>query len=296
MGSARQPCASGAGDPFAPHEGLARARSSSEGRDWLERLPSLVAESAAEWSLELGDPFRRLRVARASGHAPDAGDAVLKVCFPHRESEHVAVAPGRWDGERGCPAVAHSPSAGRSSSVDADRHGIERTGAERGSGRWRFSPRPVTVEEPFRPLVDEARWWAPTCLDRWTTPAGPSSGPCWTRPSQPWPHKRRPRASRCSCTRISTPAMSSGPSGSPGSSSIRSRSSGSESSACAPRPSPRARTLGTRRAPPPRPPDGRARPRSRARQAWSLAQTVAWCFGNDYFEQHVETARWLARA
>ena len=26
------------------------------------------------------------------------------------------------------------------------------------------------------------------------------------------------------------------------------------------------------------------------------AQTVAWCFGNDYFEQHVETARWLARA
>ena len=26
---------------------------------------------------------------------------------------------------------------------------------------------------------------------------------------------------------------------------------------------------------------------------WTLAQTIAWCFGSDYLERHVETARWL---
>ena len=35
--------------------------------------------------------------------------------------------------------------------------------------------------------------------------------------------------------------------------------------------------------------------RERAR-LWSLAQTIAWCFDGEYSEQHVETARWLARA
>lgn len=35
--------------------------------------------------------------------------------------------------------------------------------------------------------------------------------------------------------------------------------------------------------------------RERAR-LWSLAQTVAWSFGSDYFEQHIETARWLLDA
>jgi streptomycin 6-kinase len=35
--------------------------------------------------------------------------------------------------------------------------------------------------------------------------------------------------------------------------------------------------------------------RDRAR-LWSLAQTIAWSFGSDYFDHHVETARWLLRA
>ena len=110
MGSARQPCASGAGDPSLPHEELAWARSSSEGRDWLERLPSLVAESAAEWSLELGDPFPDAYASLAlPATLPDGGDAVLKVCFPHRESEHEAAALGRWDGNGAVRLLAHSP-------------------------------------------------------------------------------------------------------------------------------------------------------------------------------------------
>lgn len=33
--------------------------------------------------------------------------------------------------------------------------------------------------------------------------------------------------------------------------------------------------------------------RERAR-LWALAQTVAWAFGSDYFDRHIETARWLA--
>jgi streptomycin 6-kinase len=35
--------------------------------------------------------------------------------------------------------------------------------------------------------------------------------------------------------------------------------------------------------------------RERAR-LWALAQTIAWAFGSERFTEHVETARWLARA
>jgi hypothetical protein len=33
--------------------------------------------------------------------------------------------------------------------------------------------------------------------------------------------------------------------------------------------------------------------RERARR-WCVAQTIAWSFGSDYFDHHIQTARWLA--
>src|SRR5438094_579273 len=77
-----------------------------EGRAWLERLPSLVDECRAQWSLELREPF-------ADGWCSvvfPAGDAVLKICFPHRESEHEAAALARWDGEGAVRLLAHDPA------------------------------------------------------------------------------------------------------------------------------------------------------------------------------------------
>ncbi len=68
---------------------------------WLERLPSVVRESAERWSLTVGAPFDGpdggaawvAPVVRAGGAA-----AVLKVGMPHMESEHELAGLRVWDG------------------------------------------------------------------------------------------------------------------------------------------------------------------------------------------------------
>jgi streptomycin 6-kinase len=78
---------------------------------WLERVPDLVAHCADEWGLQLGEPYR----AGAAGHAvraelPDGTEAVLKVGFPHRESEHEADALALWNGAGAVRLLAQDPS------------------------------------------------------------------------------------------------------------------------------------------------------------------------------------------
>ena len=67
--------------------------------EWLEAAPALVAEVARSWGLTLGQAYP----PGACGHVvrvelPDQRPAVLKVSWPHRESEHEADALARWDG------------------------------------------------------------------------------------------------------------------------------------------------------------------------------------------------------
>jgi streptomycin 6-kinase len=67
--------------------------------DWLARLPRLVAECAEQWSLRLGEPFPYANVSLAAAATlPDGTEAVLKVAFPHWESEHEADALEHWGG------------------------------------------------------------------------------------------------------------------------------------------------------------------------------------------------------
>jgi hypothetical protein len=51
-----------------------------------------VEECAAEWGLELEEPF----VGGFVSHVVPVGDAVLKIQWPHRESEHEADALEQW--------------------------------------------------------------------------------------------------------------------------------------------------------------------------------------------------------
>jgi streptomycin 6-kinase len=67
---------------------------------WLQRVPKLLAECAAEWSLEIGAPY----TLGAAGYAvraelPDGARAVLKLIYPHREAEHEADALSAWNGD-----------------------------------------------------------------------------------------------------------------------------------------------------------------------------------------------------
>jgi streptomycin 6-kinase len=70
-------------------------------RAWLADLPRLIAEIAADWELELGEPY--LPGGQCAWVAPARGasgnERALKVSWRHREAEHEADALRFWDGE-----------------------------------------------------------------------------------------------------------------------------------------------------------------------------------------------------
>jgi streptomycin 6-kinase len=82
------------------------------GRDWLERLPTLVADVASAWELEVGAPFEPggnvgwvAPVRRADG-----SDAALKVECPGHPNPWAAKGLRHWDG-RGAARLLDSDDA-----------------------------------------------------------------------------------------------------------------------------------------------------------------------------------------
>jgi streptomycin 6-kinase len=138
---------------------------------WLERVPVLVAECVEEWELQLGEPY----VGGAAGHThrvelPDGTPGVLKVGFPHRESEHEPDALALWNGEGAVRLLAHDPS--RSALlIERCEPGttLSAIGAERALD--------VLVEllprlwkpagSPFGTLADEAKSWVEYLPSKW---------------------------------------------------------------------------------------------------------------------------------
>lgn len=73
---------------------------SYEGRSWLHDLPSRVQICADRWNLRLDAPFPGSHVSLTlPAFLPDKTPAVLKLQFPHSESEHEAEALRRWNGK-----------------------------------------------------------------------------------------------------------------------------------------------------------------------------------------------------
>jgi len=140
------------------HERLTWVEELAEGRAWLGELPRLVEECAEQWSLTLEGPIGNGFDAVVLG----AGDAVLKLQFPHRESEHEAEALRVWDGDGAVRLLAHDPErhalllerarpgthlseAGQEAAVDVFVGLLPRL--------WK------PAGPPFRPLAEEATWW-----------------------------------------------------------------------------------------------------------------------------------------
>jgi streptomycin 6-kinase len=87
-------------DTLAIYDGLSKTR---DGRDWLAALPSLVHELAAEWEIELGEPFHGGSAAWvASATLNDGTPAVLKVSWPHREAREEGTGLALWNGNGAC--------------------------------------------------------------------------------------------------------------------------------------------------------------------------------------------------
>jgi streptomycin 6-kinase len=139
--------------------------------EWLERVPALVDECRAEWGLTLGDPYD----AGAAGYTvradlPDGAPAVLKVIYPHRESEHEADALEVWDGDGAVRLLAY----------DAERWAMLLERCEPGTPLSTLeagAALDVLVElaprlwkpggAPFHSLADEAAWWLDYMPHQW---------------------------------------------------------------------------------------------------------------------------------
>jgi streptomycin 6-kinase len=153
------------------HPGLAWAGESEEGREWLDRLPGLVAGCLADWELEAGEPFEyayaslAMPVTRAGGT-----EAVLKVQFPHRESDHEADALALWDGDGAVRLLARDDERGAlllercipgtHLSTEAPERALE---VLMGLLPRLWKP----ASEPFNTLADEAAWWVSYLSSSW---------------------------------------------------------------------------------------------------------------------------------
>jgi streptomycin 6-kinase len=140
------------------HPGLEWLRRLPVGRAWLDLLPRLLAECREQWSLELEEPFE---YACASLAVP-AGDAVLKIQFPDRESEQEADALRLWNGDGAVRLLAY----------DRERRALLLERCRPGTSLRALDAQPALdvmadllsrlwkpVGPPFRPLADEAAWW-----------------------------------------------------------------------------------------------------------------------------------------
>ncbi len=75
---------------------------------WAADVPRLVAECAEQWSLELEEPF----TAEAAAWVAPAGELVLKLGFPHRESQFEHEALRLYAGDGAVRLFDHDPVRG----------------------------------------------------------------------------------------------------------------------------------------------------------------------------------------
>ncbi|HKI93321.1 MAG TPA: aminoglycoside phosphotransferase family protein [Gaiellaceae bacterium] len=128
--------------------------------EWHASAPLLAAEVAEEWELRLGDPY----VPGAAGHVvradlPDGTPAVLKLHWPHRESEQEADALERWDGEGAVRLLARDGAHG-ALLVERCKPGAFLSTAPDPLGVLiGLLPRLWRSGDGFRPLAEEAAHW-----------------------------------------------------------------------------------------------------------------------------------------
>ena len=146
-------------------------RGSEAGAAWLESLPRLVEQCADRWSLRVGDPYPDSYVALVLPVTTrPGGDAVLKIQYADRETEHEATALDHWNGDGAVRLLEH----------DADLHALllercspgthlaERDADEALGVLVALLPRLwKPVGEPYMPLASEARHWSRHLPSRW---------------------------------------------------------------------------------------------------------------------------------
>jgi streptomycin 6-kinase len=138
------------------------------GRAWLTRLPSLVAEVAEAWDLELDRPYEP--GGNVSWVAPcrrrtDGAELVLKVQLPHPESEPEAVALAAWGG-RGAVRLEARDAERRALLLERCEPGTAIDELDGGLAVGALLHEAPVPEAGVPELVDVLRVWAAGVEDR----------------------------------------------------------------------------------------------------------------------------------
>jgi streptomycin 6-kinase len=273
-------------------------RASAPGREWLDSLRRLLAECAELWDLRLGETLRGGFVSLpVTAKLPDGTDVVLKIQFPDRETEHEAAALELWDGGGAVRLLAHDPV----------RHALLLERCLPGTPLAQLAEEAVLevfVEllprlfkpagAPFRPLAEEAAWWAAHLEAEWEESGRPFERVLLdaalealdelpgSQGTQVLVHQDLHPLNVLRAEReawlVIDPKPLVGEREFAVAPIVRAFELGHERRLVLARLDRLTQELGLHR--------------ERARR-WCLAQTIAWAFGSDYFERHVETARWL---
>lgn len=166
------------GDTMRIPSRLFRLARQEGGESWIDALPGLVAERAEAWSLRaLGEPFADSSVSLVlPAELPEGQPVVLKLQFPHRESEHEAEALEQWGGDGAVQLVAHDVSRnallierclpGVHLSMEAPDEAI--------SVLTDLLPRLwKPAGKPFTPLREEAALWTRSLPENWEAAGQP---------------------------------------------------------------------------------------------------------------------------
>jgi streptomycin 6-kinase len=139
--------------------------------EWRATVPTLLAEAATAWGLTPREPY----AGGWAGYAtrvdlPDGGPAALKLIWPHRESQHEADALALWDGDGAVRLLARDPE-GTALLLERCEPGVFLSTLDLDAALdvvvgllprlWK------PAGAPFRPLADEAEWWAETLPREW---------------------------------------------------------------------------------------------------------------------------------
>jgi streptomycin 6-kinase len=166
------------------HEQLHRTieQFGDDGRNWLARLPDVIARLEETWRIDVGATFGNASVSyTAPATRRDGGRVVIKVPIPHEEAEHEPDALRLWDG-RGAVRLIELDDATGAMLLEACRPGTRLSDAAEpddvsaiGGALLRELHRPLpSIGLPFRRLNDVMQRWADLARARVRTIGDPA--------------------------------------------------------------------------------------------------------------------------
>ena len=275
---------------------------SSEGRAWLCDLPARVQACVDLWALRPESPYTESHVSLVLPVTQsDKTPAVLKLQFPHPESEHEAEALTRWNGQAAVRLFAGEPNF-HALLMEKCEPGDPLSGTapdEALEALTEILPRLwIEADRPFVSLREESAKWAEHLRSSWERAGRPFEMELLDSALQAIYDLRESQGQQLLVNQdlhgdnilrarrepwlVIDPKPLVGEREFSIAPIVRSYEFGHSQGATVARLDRLTNALGLNR--------------ERARQ-WALAQTLAWSFAGDRtLERHVATARWLWRA